>query len=384
MDQQSSRRSFVRNSGSAAAGLGFLIVKPESVRGSQANSALTVGLIGAGRRGVYVSGIFAKNEFARVASLCDIYDDQLEAASAKFSGAKTFKNHKELLTSDVDAVYIATPPHLHPEHFEDAVGARKHIFCEKPAGVDVAGCKRVIAAAKKADKTKRISFDYQQRYGVDYNAAHKMVKGGQLGPIRMVRAAWIGGGLPVRKGHPDSQEKMRNWLFYREYSGDIIVEQNCHNMDVVNWFMDTHPVKASGFGGRAVRKDIGNIMDNLAVTYEFQDGTVFSYAANQFSSGGFYDVGETFMCDKGVISTSRRGYNLYNKSQRGAPPEVVQSPSSKADITTDAVNAFIEGARTGKLENAGFYAAESTLTAILGREAIYKGEVLTWDGLMRG
>ena len=243
---------------------------------------------------------------------------------------------------------------------------------EKPAGVDVAGVNRVIAAAKKADKTKRISVDYQQRYGMDYQAAREIVKSGRLGGIRMVRASWISGGLPVRSGHAGSEEKIRNWLFYRENSGDIIVEQNCHNLDVVNWFMDNHPVKATGYGGRAVRKDIGNIMDNLAVNFEYPDGTIFTYSANQFCTRSYSDVSETFMCEKGAITTSRAGYSLYDADKRGTPPEVVQSPTSKGDITSDAVNQFIEGARTGKIENAAFFAAESTLTAILGREAIYR------------
>ncbi len=379
-ENQSARRNFMKAS---VAGAGLLIVKPESVRGSQANSSLTLGLIGAGRRGSYVSGIFVRNEFCRMAAVCDIYDDQLEAASKKFSGAKLFKNYKELLASDVDAVYIATPPFLHPEHFEAAVAAKKHIFMEKPAGVDAAGCKRVIEAAKKADKTKRISVDYQQRYGTDYRAAYDIVKSGRIGPVKAVRAAWIGGGLPVRKGHPQSEEKIRNWLFYRENSGDIIVEQNCHNLDVVNWFMGTHPVKANGYGGRAVRKDIGNIMDNLAASFEYPDGTIFSYSANQFSTRSFADISETFLCEKGAINTSRQGYSLYDADRRGTPPEVVQSESSKKDITADAVNAFIEGARTGKLENAAFYAADSTLTAIMAREAIYKGREMTWNELLK-
>jgi predicted dehydrogenase len=371
MEHNGSRRDFVR-------GAGLLIVSPQIARSYQANSALTVGLIGAGRRGTYVSGIFAKNEFARVAALCDIYEDQLSAAAKNFTGAKTFTNYKDLLASDVDAVYIATPPHLHPEHFEAAVAAKKHIFMEKPAAVDVAGCKRVLEAARKADKAKRISVDYQQRYGKDYNAALELIKSGRIGPVKMVRAAWIGGGLPVRKGHPASEEKVRNWLFYREYSGDIIVEQNCHNLDVVNWFLGAKPVRTSGYGGRAVRKEPGNIMDNLALTYEYPDGTVFSYAASQFTAGGFYDVGETFFCEKGTIRTSRAGYELWNKEKRGAPPEVVET---KGDITADAVNAFVEGARTGKIENAGFYAVESTLTAIMGREAIYSGKPTSWSDL---
>ncbi|MCC6859744.1 MAG: Gfo/Idh/MocA family oxidoreductase [Bryobacterales bacterium] len=377
MSNESSRRDFSK---SMAAGLGVTLVAPSAVRGSQANSALTVGLIGAGRRGVAISGIFARNEFARIAAICDIYDDQIAAAAQKFSGAKVFKDYRQLLASDVDAVYIATPPFLHPEHFEAAVKARKHIFMEKPAGVDPAGCRRVLEAAKKADKSKRISVDYQQRYGKDYRAACEIVKSGQLGGIKMVRAAWLSGDLPRRSGHPAGEEKMRNWLFYREYSGDIIVEQDCHNLDVVNWFMGTHPLRASGYGGRQVRTDIGNIMDNLAATFIFPNGVVFSYSANQFSSGGFSDVSETFLCEKGSITVSRQGYSLYNKPQRNAPPERVVT---KGDITADAVNEFVEGARTGKVENAAFFAVESTLTAIMAREAIYKGQEMSYDRIAR-
>src|SRR5512138_2731810 len=182
MSAHNTRRDFF-----TAAAAGVTIMKPELVRGSQANSALSVGLIGCGRRGVAISGIFAKNEFAKIAMVCDIFDDQIQTATAKFSGAKVFKNYKEVLASDVDAVYIATPPYLHPEHFEAAVAAKKHIFMEKPAGVDAAGCKRVLAAARKADKSKRITVDYQQRYGKEYQAAREIVKSGQLGGIKMVR-----------------------------------------------------------------------------------------------------------------------------------------------------------------------------------------------------
>jgi predicted dehydrogenase len=379
MHKHSTRRDFLRGSSAAtAASAGFMILKPQTVRGAQANSALTVGLIGCGRRGTAISGIFARNEFARIAAICDIYDDQLQGAAKQFSGARQFKDLHEVLSSDVDAVYIATPPYLHPEHFELAVAARKHIFMEKPAGVDPAGCKRVIAAAKKADPKKRVTIDYQQRYGKDYRKAFEIVKSGELGGIKQIRASWLGGGLPVRQGHKASEEQMRNWLFYREKSGDIIVEQNCHNLDVVNWFMGTHPVKAYGYGGRAVRKNIGNIMDNLAATFQFADGTIFSYSSDQFAAGGYKDVSETFICEKGAVTTSRQGYTLY----RSGKPEVVETRDANGkfyDITADAVNDFVEGARTGKLENAAFTAVESTLTAIMAREAIYSGKEHKWS-----
>jgi len=242
--------------------------------------------------------------------------------------------------------------------------------------VDPAGCRRVVAAAKQADKTKRISVDYQQRYGKDYRRAYEIIQSGELGGIKMVRASWLGGGLPVREGVPATEEQMRNWLFYRERSGDIIVEQNCHNLDVVNWFMGAHPVRAFGYGGRQVRTNIGNIMDNLAATYHFANGVVFSYSSNQFSTGGYADISETFICERGAITTSRKGYKIY-RNKDSKPEEVV----TEGDITKDAVDEFIEGARIGKIENAAFSAADSTLTAILAREAIYSGREMTWQQL---
>jgi predicted dehydrogenase len=372
MRQQESRRDFVRST----AGLGFLIARPEAVRGSQASAALSVGLIGCGNRGMYVSGIFAKNEYAKVAAVCDIYEDRIAEASKKYSGAKIYRDYRELLRSDVDAVLIATPAYLHPEHFEAAVAARKHIFMEKPAGVNAGGCRRVIAAAKKADPTKRITVDYQQRYGKDYRKAHEVVKSGELGAIKMVRAAWLGGGSAIKTGHPASEEKIRNWFFYRELSGDILVEQDCHNIDVVNWFVGTHPVRVTGYGSQQIRK-YGNIYDNLACTFQFADGLIFSYNANQFRTPGFQDVSETFICEKGAVNVSRRGYTIYRDKQ---PPETAVT---KHDITEDNVNEFIEGARAGKLENTAFSAAESTLTAVMALEAIVRGVEMTWEKIQK-
>jgi len=377
MSQAASRREFIRRSGApAAAALGFMVTPPQAVRGSQAGSALSIGLIGCGNRGLYISGLAAKNEFARITAICDIYEDRLEEGSKKYSGAVRYKNHKDLLASDVDAVMIATPAYLHPEHFEAAVAARKHIFMEKPAGVTPAGCRRVIAAAKKADPARRITVDYQQRYGKDYRRACEVVRSGELGPVKMVRAAWLGSGPAIKTGHPAGQERIRNWFFYRELSGDILVEQDCHNIDVVNWFTGAHPVRATGYGSRQIRK-YGDIYDNLAATFQFADGMVFSYSANQFRTPGFQDISETFICENGAVSVSRRGYTIWRDQQK--PEEAV----TKHDITQDGVNEFIEGCRTGKLENAAFSAAESTLTAIMALEAMVRGGEMTWERISK-
>ncbi|MBM3739046.1 MAG: Gfo/Idh/MocA family oxidoreductase [Acidobacteria bacterium] len=369
------RRQFAGKSAAAAAA--FMIVKPESVRGSQANSALTLGLIGCGNRGTYVTGLFSKHEYLRVTGLCDIYEDKIKAAAGKWSDAKTYRNYKDVLASDVDAVYIATPAFLHPEHFEAAVDARKHIFMEKPAAVNAEGCHRVLRAARKADKSKRITVDFQQRYGADYRKALEVMKSGELGALRMIRAAWLGGGPAIKSGHAAEEEKIRNWFFYRELSGDIVIEQDCHNIDVVNWYTGKQPVRASGYGSRQVRQ-YGDIFDNISCTFQFDDGMVFSYSANQFKAPGFSDVSETFMCEKGAVNVSRRGYTIWR--EKGEP----ESVRTTHDITQDAVREFIDGARTGKIENAGFHAASSTLTAVMCLESCVKAKEVTWEQLAKG
>ncbi len=366
------RRGFVAKGGAAAS---FMIVKPETAFTYQANSALALGIVGVGNRGTYVAGnLFAKREFLKITAFADIYEDKRKAAGEKFYGARSFKNHQDLLASpEIDAVYIASPAYLHPEHFEAAVDARKHIFMEKPAGVDVAGCHRVLRAARRADASKRISVDLQQRYGKDYRKAYEVVKSGQLGAIRQVRAAWMGGGPAIKTGHAESEEKVRNWFFYRNLSGDILIERDCHNIDVVNWFTGRHPIRVSGYGSRQVRQ-YGDIFDNLSCTFQYEDGLIFSYCANQFGNGpAWSDVSETFVCEKGSVNVSRRGYTIYRTGQ------VAETVTTKYDITLDAVTEFIEGARTGKLENAAFHAAESTLTAVMALEACVKGDMMTWD-----
>jgi predicted dehydrogenase len=378
MEPKTSRREILSTASTAAA-TAFTIVAPQSVRGSQANSALTLGVVGTGNRGMYVSGLFAKNEFAKVTAVCDIYDDRLEAARKAYSGAQQFRDIKDLLASNVDAVLIATPIVYHPEHFELAVRARKHIYMEKAAGVDAKGCLRVLRAARMADPNKRISMGFQQRYGKDYQRAHQLVTSGQLGKIKMVRAAWLGGGPAYKPNQPADQEKIRNWYFYQDMSGDIITEQDCHNIDVVHWFTDKNPAKVMGYGNRAIR-DVGDVLDSLSVTFQYADGMVFNYSAAQMAGMGWNDISETFICEDGTVHTSRRGVKVYRKGSR----DVAEEWPTNYDITIDAVNQFVEGARTGKLENAAFWGAESTLAAVMAKDAIYSGKEVTWDQVMRG
>lgn len=372
--QSSTRRDFVKDAGVAAAG--WTIIPPESVYGTPANSRTKVGLLGCGRRGSRVSQLFVKNADSDLTALADIYDDQIDAArqSLPAPDAQAFESAEAILAADIDAIYIATPPYMHPEHFEMAVASGKHILMEKPVAVDPAGVRRVLAAAKNVKPGQMVMVDFQQRWGKDYRRAYDMVTRGEIGEIRMIRSAWLGGGLPVRKGHPEAEERVRNWLFYKELSGDILVEQDSHNIDVVNWFTGTHPVSATGYGGRVVRTDIGDVMDSLAVNYKLPDGRVYTHSGNQIGLGRYRDVGEYFFGTKGVLSTSRRGYTVSLEGRSES------THATKYNITDDVIAHFVKGTR-GEIpaENAAFFAAESTLTAIMGRTAIDLGREVTWD-----
>jgi myo-inositol 2-dehydrogenase / D-chiro-inositol 1-dehydrogenase len=378
--------------GLITASSGMLILKPETVRGSQANSSLSVGLVGCGRRGMFDAGLFVKTGHANIAAVCDIYDDQIAAAKKQFPSAQVYRRYQDLLAANLDAVILVTPPYQRPEQFELAVAAAKHLYIEKPLAVDPAGCRRMLAASQKVNPAKRISVGFQQRYGKDYLKAYGIVKSGQMGSIQMIRASWMAGDLPLRKGHPASEEKMRNWVWYRDTSGDIVVEQDCHNFDVVNWFMGTHPDRVSGFGGRRTRT-YGDNLDNLTLSFEFTGGVHFSYTANQFCTRGYRDIGETFICDKGAMNTSRQGYRWFNKvvdetpvdkGYRTATPEEVPAEAfTKYDITEDAVAAFVDGVRAGQAENAVPAGVETMYTAIMARQAIYTRKEVTWAEVQR-
>jgi predicted dehydrogenase len=255
-----------------------------------------------------------------------------------------------------------------------AVASGKHILMEKPVAVDPAGVRRVLEAAKKVKPNQMVMIDFQQRWGKDYREAYDRVRNGEIGDIRMARSAWIGGDLPRRSGHPAADEKVLNWLFYKERSGDILVEQNCHNIDVVNWFTGVHPVAVNGYGARAIRNDIGDIMDSLSVSFKLPDGRVYSHSANQFDNGRYRDVGEYFFGTKGVISTSRGGYMIQVEGKEAFEKK------TEYNINQDVVDHFLKGVQGQvPIENAAVFAAESTLTAIMARMAIDEGREMTWD-----
>ena len=363
---------------------GFLIMKPATALGSQANSAVALGMIGTGNRGAFVGNFFVRDPRTRLVAMCDINPEKIDHAKTVIPNSdKTpvIKDHAELLArADIDAVYIATPVYLHPEHFEAAAKARKHIYCEKPAGADAAGVKRLLRAAQQADKTKHMQFGFQQRHSPEYLAAEKDLRAGAIGDLVHMRSYWLSGGRkePAPAAPPTEEEKKRNWYPWVKYCGDIIVEQHCHGVDVLNWFSKAHPLKAAGVGGRTKRRQLGDRMDHLDVTYTYPGGIHGHLEGIQMAPRGVGDVKETFWGMDGMIETHRRHYTLAREGEK------VKTVNSKREITIDAVEHFLTCVVAGKPENEAPWVCESTFTSLLGRMAIYEKREVAWEEMMRG
>jgi predicted dehydrogenase len=375
--------SITRRSLLAGASAGLLQMRPQTALRAQANSAVVLGIIGTGGRGRRVGTYFAEDPRVRLGAICDLYPDRIDEAKTQIPGAdraKVYKDYRELLASaEIDAVLIATPVFLHPEHFSAAVNAKKHIYCEKPAGADVAGVKQLIASAKRADASKSIAFGFQQRHSPEYLAALKILRSGDNGETLMIRSDWLLGGArltPFQSPYPPEQEKIRHWGAWKQYSGDFIVEQDCHGVDVLNWWAQAHPLAASGQGGRRKRA-YGDNMDHLSVLYEYPGGLPGYLNATQLAVKNYWDVKEQVFGAEGVITVTRRYYEWF----RGR--DNVQRVDSKGDVTIDAVRVFVDRVVEGKPANEALSAAESTLTSLLGRLAVESGQRVTWEEMMK-
>lgn len=355
-----------------------------AVRRSAANSAVTVGLLGSGNRGTYVAGLLAKNTPARIVALCDVFDAKMEKASAGIGldSPKLYKDFHQLLASDVDAVIIATPVFLHAEHFEAAVKAGKHIYIEKPASADVEGCKRIMRAADSADRKLNITFGFQRRYAEVYRKAKRLADSGAIGAIRLGHAHFIkseGAGAEAESLPPPrtETEKIIAWHGWKNLSGDLIVENNVHSIDVLNWFLSGRPRSAIGAGGTTLQKK-GDLRDHNLVAFQYDNGVQGQLSGTTLASPGYRDVAEQFFGEKGTIETSENHWRRY-----GGPGQEMTEKSPR-NITIDSVSEFVSRIADGRPENTAVRGAESTLTAILGRMAMDLRREVTWDEMMKG
>jgi predicted dehydrogenase len=390
-DITSSRRDFIK--ASAAAGMAAVLAGKERLFAAGSDK-LRVGLIGCGWRGTEAAeNCVTAAANVEIVAMGDLVPDQLDWSLAQLSRKVDdkvsvteetsfvgFDAYKKVIACDVDIVILATPPHFRPIHLKATVEAGKHVFMEKPVAVDPVGIRSIIASSELAQKQGlAIVAGTQRRHQAHYLEMLKRIHNGDIGDIVSAQCYWNMGELWVKDRLPswsDMEWQCRNWLYFTWLSGDHIVEQHVHNLDIINWAIGTHPVQAMGMGGREVRTgpEYGNIFDHFAVEYEYPNGVRILSMCRQ-TAGCHELVAEWVVGTKGQSYTDGstgfiEGQNPYKYDG--------ESPNPYVQEHTD----LIASIRDGKPLNEGKQVAESTMTAIMGRMSAYTGRALKWDWAM--
>jgi predicted dehydrogenase len=389
-----SRRTFIGTTAAAAAALAF----PGGVF-TQGSDRLRIGVIGCGGRGTGAArDALRSSSGVELVALGDLMPERLEqcrgelakaaAANAEFAAKYKvtddrcftgFDAYEKVLASDIDYVILATPPGFRPPHLAAAVAAGKHIFTEKPVAVDPAGIRSVLATYERAQqKGLGIGAGTQRRHQAQYVETIRRIHDGAIGDVLGGQVYWNQGGLWSRvqqEGWSDGEWQIRNWLYFTWLSGDHIVEQHVHNIDVANWVLGGHPVRAIGAGGRQQRVGAryGHIFDHFAVDFEYASGAHVMSMCRQIE-GTRNRVGEHFIGTKGRSNGAGEIVGLaawtFESATRPVSPYVQEHTDLIASI------------RAGRPYNELKQVAESTLTAIMGREAAYTGQELAWDEVL--
>jgi len=393
-DSATSRRSFLGAASKAgAAASAFMIIKPQLVRG-QGKERLKAGVVGCGGRGTgAVLDMFTGTENVDLVAMGDMHEDRLEGSLLKIrEGAAKLNQpgrvkvepdhrfmgpdaYKKVLATDIDIVLLAAPPGYRPLHFEAAIQAGKHLFAEKPFAVDAVGCRRVMAACEEATRKRlTIMTGAQRRYQQEYVETVDKIRSGAIGDILATEAHWEGTPVIQQKARnpkwSDSEFQHRAWYSFVWICGDQIVEQHLHNIDVINWVMDAHPVKVTATGGAAwrPREEIyGNIYDHIAAQFEYANGVrMLSYCRQFDRQLGYSNISELVIGSKGKSDCRDLGRRVE------VSPYVAEHTAMAASIRGE--RPYI---------NDGMAVAQSTMTCIMARESAYSGRTITWDMMMQ-
>jgi len=391
------RRDFVRT----AAAAGAILAMPRVWGSTRADDRVRIGLIGCGGRGrgAAIQAITA-DPGALLWAVGDVFPDQVEGtmsvigtvselsdridvpAERRFTG---FDAYRQVIDSGVDLVILATPPHFRPAHLEAAVAARKHIFCEKPVCVDVPGYHRVRKAIRAADQGGlNVASGFCWRSSEPERAFVKELREGRIGDVVAVHAMYLTTPLGIkarRSEWSDMEFQLRNWQHFTWLGGDHIVEQAVHSVDKIHWFMDgALPVRCTAVGGRGVREEIperGDSYDHFAVIYEFAGGRRATLTCRQ--QVRTHNENTDSLCGtRGFGFVNGWGPRLEFHGERPwrwvsdrAPPNMYQTQHS--DLL-----AAMRG-RQERILHA--FMADSTLMAIMGREAAYTGQAMQWAAI---
>jgi myo-inositol 2-dehydrogenase / D-chiro-inositol 1-dehydrogenase len=361
---------------------------------------LKAGLIGCGGRGSGAAIQFIKaGPNLQVVALGDTFQDRVDATRAsilKATGQEVpiencfvgFDNYQKVIDAGVDVIILATPPVFRPEHLAAAVAAKKHVFAEKPVCVDPVGARSVMATAEKAKGLGlSIVTGTQRRHQRNYVATWQQVQQGLMGDITGGNVYWNGGKLWHRDNNPSWTEMewmVRDWVNWTWLSGDHIVEQHVHNLDVMNWFTGMHPVKAVGMGSR-LRRVTGDQYDNFSIDFSFENGMHFHSMCRQIN-GCANSVSERIQGTKGSTNCVDSILDLAGTEvwKYEYPLDAEGKPTNRVSVDPyqqEHIN-LVTAIRTNQPFNELENTAVSTMVAIMGRISAYTGKETTWDEMM--
>jgi predicted dehydrogenase len=392
MNSLTSRRNFVKAGSSITAGA--LLAAPHVARAAKNDKVIKVGLVGIGGRG---SGAAAQamnaDENVALTAIGDLFEDRIKLRSRilKARGKSKFQvtpettftgfdAYKKVIDSGVDVVILTSPPAFRPQHLAYAVEKNVHCFFEKPVAVDGPGVRKVIDLAKKA-KEKNLNFmsGFCWRHHFPKQEIFGKILKGEIGQVNAMYSTYNGGEVWKKsreEGWGDLEAQMRNWNAHLWLSGDSIVEQAVHCIDMMQWAMGEElPTHAEGSGGRQVYDDMdkyGNIYDHFAVAYQWENGARgYHFSRQQNGTAGSYEV--ELYGQKGYCSAKNRHAILSGDESwrfRGDNNDMYQT---EHDVLFKSIRSG------GKAFNDGERAAHSTMVAILGRMVAYTGQKITYE-----
>ncbi|MBN9523518.1 Gfo/Idh/MocA family oxidoreductase [bacterium] len=387
-----SRRSFLAGTAAAAAATSLL---PAGAHAA-GNDLIRVGLVGCGGRGSGAAReALQADPNVKLVAMCDAFRDRLDESLRNLRNVRSiagkidvtpercfdgFDGYQRLLNSDVDVVLLATPPGFRPQHLRAAIQAGKHVFCEKPVAVDATGVRSVLETARMArQKNLGLCSGFCWRYDEGKRQTVRRIHDGMIGDVQAMHITYLTGTLWHRGENPawtPMEYQMRNWYYYTWLSGDFIVEQHCHNFDKAAWvFNGELPIACTGVGGRQVRTDpkYGHIYDHFAATFEFRNGAkLFSHCRQMAGCNG--DVNDHVFGTKGQAQLMRHSITVNGGQGWELDPNT--QIKSMYQVEHDELFASI---RAGRPINDGESAANSTMLAIMAREAAYSGKRITWQ-----
>ncbi len=374
------------------------IVIPPMLPKAPDGTKLKAGLVGCGGRGTGAALDFlSAGDGIEIIALGDVLQDRLDSCRKSIKEKKGqeiadekcfigFDAYEKVIDSGIDILLLATPPTFRPAHFEAAVKARKHVFMEKPVAVDPVGARSVIASSQKAQSIGLVVVTgTQRRHSPDYVETYKQIMSGAIGEIVSANCWWNQSQLWYRDRKPewsDMEYMIRDWVNWTWLSGDHIVEQHVHNIDVINWFTQDHPIKANGFGSRQ-RRLTGDQYDNFSIDFEFQNGMHLHSMCRQIN-GCSNNVSEYIQGTKGSSNCKDKIFDLAGKTiweyqypqTTEGKSELKISPYVQEHI--DFITCIRQAIPWVEAEGT----AISTLTGIMGRISAYTGKEVTWDEML--